>query len=146
VGIVHAGLRYSFAHRLEVSGGADILAKQPSDYDEPVFNAGDLGLRLGLTEKWALWASGSAGPMLGDLGSWADVATVVRARTSIDEPIRFQASLGGAYTRLLYHDGGWPWFVEVVAHGEASLRSPRGEIAGWLGIDYRVAGRAPVRA
>jgi hypothetical protein len=139
VGIFHAGARYSFARRFEVAGGIDLLAKQPSWLDEPVFNSAGLGFRFSLGRKWALWAGGGGGPLLGDLGAWAEAGAGLQARTSIDETIRFQASSGVAGTRLyMGEDSGRPWFTELVSHGEALLRSPRGEIAGWIGVDYRI--------
>lgn len=139
VGIFHAGARYSFAQRFEVSGGIDLLAKQPSYLDEPAWNGGDLGFRFSLGKKWALWAGGAGGPLLADAGAWGDAAAGLQARTSIDETIRFQAAAGVSGTRLFMgEDSGRPWFTELVSHGEALLRAPRGEIAGWIGVDYRV--------
>jgi hypothetical protein len=139
VGIFHAGARYSFARRFEVAGGIDLLAKQPSYLDEPAWNGGDLGLRFSLGHKWALWARGAGGPLLADLGAWGDAAGGLQARTSIDETIRFQAAAGVSGTKLFMgEDRGRPWFTELVSHGEVLLRSPRGEVAGWLGVDYRV--------
>ncbi len=139
VGIFHAGARYSFARRFEVAGGIDLLAKQPSYLDEPAWNGGDLGLRYSLGRKWALWARGAGGPLLGDAGAWGDAAAGLQARTSIDETIRFQAASGISATRLFMgEDSGRPWFTELSTHGEALLRSPRGEVAGWLGVDYRI--------
>lgn len=139
VGIFHGGLRFSFARRFEVAAGFDLLAKQPSYLDEPVWNGGDLGLRYSLGRKWALWARGAGGPLLADAGAWGDGAAGLQARTSIDETIRFQASAGVSGTRLFMgEDSGRPWFTELISHGEALLRSPRGEVAGWIGVDYRV--------
>ena len=139
VGLFRAGARWSFARRFELAGGLDLLAKQPSVLDEPVLQGGDLGLRFGLAEDWALWARGAGGPLLSDLGGWGEVAAGVQARTSLHETIRAQASLGGAATRLFMgEDSGRPWFTEVAGHGELLMRTPRGEMAGWLGVDYRV--------
>ncbi|HEU5061416.1 MAG TPA: hypothetical protein VFU21_33050 [Kofleriaceae bacterium] len=139
VGIFHAGGRLSFARRFEVAAGIDLLAKQPGYLDEPAFNGGDLGVRFSLGKKWALWARGAGGPLLDDAGGWGDAAGGLQARTSIDETIRFQAAAGVSGTRLFMgEDSGRPWFTELVSHGEALLRTPRGEVAGWLGIDYRV--------
>jgi hypothetical protein len=139
VGIFHAGARYSFAQRFEVAAGIDLLAKQPSYLDEPAWGGGNLGFRYSLGRKWALWASGAGGPLLADAGAWGDAAAGLQARTSIDETIRFQASSGVAGTRLFMgEDSGRPWFTELSTHGEALLRSPRGEVAGWLGVDYRI--------
>lgn len=139
VGIFHAGARYSFARRFEVAAGVDLLAKQPSYLDEPAFDGADLGFRYSLGKNWALWAGGGGGPLLDDAGAWGDAAAGLQARTSIDETIRFQASAGVSGTRLFMgEDSGRPWFTELVSHGEALLRTPRGEVAGWLGVDYRV--------
>lgn len=138
VGIFRAAARYSFGRRFEIAAGADLLAKQPSFLDEPIFQGADGALRFSLAPKWALWLRGAGGPLLADEGAWGEAATGAQARTSIDETIHFQASLGGATTRLFAGEDGHPWFVEAVAHGETVLRSPRGEVAGWLGVDYRV--------
>jgi hypothetical protein len=76
---------------------------------------------------------------LNDAGGWGSVALGAQTRKSLHETIRVQAALGGAATRLFMgEDSGRPWFTEVVAHGEALLRTPRGELATWLGVDYRV--------
>ena len=139
VGIFHAGARYSFARRFEVAAGVDLLAKQPSWLDEPAWNGGDLGFRFSLGKNWALWARGAGGPLLADAGAWGEAASGLQARTSIHETIRFQAAAGVSGTRLFMgEDSGRPWFTELVSHGEAVLRAPRGEVAGWLGVDYRV--------
>ncbi len=139
VGIFHAGLRYSFARRFEVAAGFDLLAKQPSYLDEPAWSGGNLGFRFSLGKKWALWALGAGGPLLDDIGAWGEVAAGLQARTQIDETIRFQASSGVSGTRLFMgEDSGRPFFTELSNHGEAVLRSPRGEVAGWIGVDYRI--------
>lgn len=139
VGIFHAGARFSFARRFEVAAGMDLLAKQPSYLDEPAWNGADLGFRYSLGQNWALWARGAGGPLIADAGAWGDTAAGLQARTSIDETIRFQASAGVSGTRLFMgEDSGRPWFTELVSHGEALLRAPRGEVAGWIGVDYRV--------
>ncbi|HLU66397.1 MAG TPA: hypothetical protein VKZ63_08965, partial [Kofleriaceae bacterium] len=137
--VLRANLRHSFARRFEVAGSLDVLAKQPSQLDEPVLQGGSAGLRFALAPGWALWASGSGGPLLGDLGGWGEAGAGLQARTSLHETFRVQASLGGAGTRLFMGEAsGRPWYGEVVGHGEALLRSPRGEMAGWLGVDYRI--------
>jgi hypothetical protein len=138
VGIFRAALRYSFARKLEVAGGIDLLAKQPSFLDEPPFYGADLGLRYGLGRNWAAWLRTAGGPLLADIGAWGEGAAGLQARTSIDDTIRFQASMGLSGTRLFMGDDGRPWFTELVSHGEAIWRTPRGEFAGWLGVDYRV--------
>jgi len=139
LGIFSAGARYSFAKRFELAGGASLLAKQPSYLDEPVFSGGNLALRFALAEKWALWAQGAGGPLLADLGGWGTAATGLQARTRLDRTIQVQAALGGSATKLFMgDDSGRPWFGEVSAHGETVLRTPRGETAGWIGVDYRV--------
>jgi hypothetical protein len=139
VALFHPAVRYSFGERFELAGGIDLLAKQPSYLDEPAWNGGNLGFRFSLGKKWALWASGGAGPLLDDAGAWGSGAGGLQARTSIDETIRFQAAAGVSGTRLyMGEDSGRPWFTELVSHGEALLRAPRGEVAGWLGVDYRV--------
>jgi hypothetical protein len=138
VAIFRATARHSFGGRLEISLGADLLAKQPSFLDEKVFQGADGGARFSLAKSWALWLSGAGGPLLDDRGAWGEAALGLQARTSIDDTIRFQASLGGAATELFAGEAGHPWFVESSAHGEAVLRAPRGEFAGWLGVDYRI--------
>lgn len=139
VGLFQPHVRFSTGGHLELAAAVSLLAKQPSYLDESVFQAGSLGLRYGLGHKWALWATGAGGQLLGDLGNWGSVAGGAQARTSIDRTIRFQASLGGAWTQLYAgEDSGRPWFAEIVAHGETVLRTPRGEVGAWLGVDYRV--------
>lgn len=139
IGIFNAGARYSFAKRFEAYGGFDLLAKQPSYLDEPILTAASGGLRMALGETWALWAQGGGGPLMNDVGAWGSASAGIQKRKSIDETVRFQGSLGSSNTRLFMGDAsGRPWFSEVAAHGEAVLRSPRGEFAGWLGADYRV--------
>ena len=139
VGLFQPHVRYSTGGHIEVAAALSLLAKQPSYLDEPVVQAGSLGLRDGLGHSWALWATGAGGQLLGDAGNWGSLAVGAQARTSIDRTIRFQASLGGAATQLYAgDDSGRPWFAEIVAHGEAVLRSPRGEVGTWLGVDYRV--------
>lgn len=138
VGLFRPAFRLSFAKRLELSGGVDLLVKRPSYAGEPVFYGGDLGLRVGLAEAWALFVRGAAGPMLAGLGAWAEASAGLQARASIDETIRLQGALGGAVTPLFQAEGPAPWFAEVVTHGEVVFRTPRGEVAGWLGADYRV--------
>jgi hypothetical protein len=137
VGLFGAHARYATGGRFEFDGGVSLLAKQPTNAREPIVQGGNLGVRFRLFEKWALWARGAGGPMLADLGAWGEGAAGAQVRTSIDEYVRFQGSLGGAVTRLAVDGGKDPWFAEVSSHGEVLLTWSKNS-GVWLGADYRV--------
>jgi hypothetical protein len=121
-----------------VAAAFDLLAKQPSYLDEPAFDGADLGFRYSLGKNWRCGRrrrrpAARRRRRLGRRGRRSAGAHLDRR----DHPLPGLAGVSG--TRLFMgEDSGRPWFTELVSHGEALLRAPRGEVAGWLGVDYRV--------
>lgn len=131
--------RYSLGGRAEILGGLSLLPKQPSFTDELIWQGGNLGLRVGFGERYAAWAAASGGPLLDDAGFWGSADLGVQARKSVHETLVFQGALGGAATSLFFDQDTEEafWFSEVLASGEVVFREPSGNVALWLGTEFR---------
>jgi hypothetical protein len=129
---VHSHL--SIKGRVEVSLGTTLLPKKPEWTDENPWQGSSAGLRVGFGKRYAAWLRGAGGPNLGENGWWGAATAGFQARKSIHETIVFQGSVGGLGTRLwLDEPNRKAWLAEVGAVGEMIFRTPRSEVAFWLG-------------
>jgi hypothetical protein len=139
VGITRLHGDYSIKGRLELTGGAELLIKEPSASNEAAFQRGDLAARLRLGQSWAISAGAEGGPLMGGAGKWGEAEAMVSAKSLLDElddTLLLEANLGLAATDLLM-DARDPFvFAEIVADAKVELRAPCGMIAGWIGADY----------
>jgi hypothetical protein len=138
VGITRLHGAYSFG-ALELTGGAELLIKEPSASDESAFQRGDLSARLRLADSWAITAAGAGGPLMGGMGKWGEADLLLGGKSLLDELDRtllLEANIGLAGTDLAMN-GATPFLLaEIVADAKVELRAPCGMIAGWIGADY----------
>lgn len=124
--------------RLQVNASASFLPKQPSFTDELVWQSASAGARLGFGSRYALYASGSSGTMLGDNGMWSAASLGVQGRKSLHETTVLEGGVGGGYTGLFVDGVDRPsWVTEAIVRGELIFRVPNGMWAGWLGSEFR---------
>jgi len=133
-------LRYSVAGRVEVLGGASILAKQPSDARNRVLQSAAVGARVGVGKKLAGQALLTGGTLLAGAGLWGTASASLLGRKVVEETLSFQGELGASGTKL-DHDlaaAGAPWFAEIYARAETLIGAPNHIFAAWFGAEYRV--------
>jgi hypothetical protein len=130
-------VHYALANRVELSLAQSFLPKQPSYTDELVWQGGALGARVGFGSRYASWLRFAGGPLLDRQGGWGSASLGFQARKSIDPTIVFQGALGGVGTGLRYDDPReHAWLAEIQTTGEIIFRSPRNEVAFWLGTQF----------
>lgn len=132
--------RYSIKGRAELALGVTLLPKQPSYTDESPWQGTHLGGRVGFGKRYAGWLHLAGGPLLSTAsGYWANTELGIEAKKSIDPSVVFQGGLGGTFTALLYDQATDEsfWMSELAVDGEMIFRAPRGEVAFWLGTQFR---------
>jgi hypothetical protein len=136
--------RLALGGRGELFAGTTLLPKQPSRTGELLWQGSNVGGRVGFGERYAATARAAFGPALGHSGFWGTADVGVEARRSIHPTLRFQGLLGGSATTLFLEgrpDSGTAdrrlGFGEVVVDGEVVFRMPNGEVAVWLGTQFR---------
>jgi hypothetical protein len=136
--LVGVHTHYSVKGRLELSLGASFLPKQPSYTDELVWQGAGLGVRIGFGKRYAAWIRGGIGPLLDRQGEWGSGSLGVQARKSIHEVVVFQGSVSGAGTGLRFDEGPEEkaWLAEASVVGELIFRTPRNEVAFWMGTQF----------
>jgi hypothetical protein len=127
--------RWTVANRLELSGGIDLLSKQPDDRRDTVFQAGDLGVKVATSRRTAFTAGTAAGPTMGDDGAWGRASVGAVHRSPIERVLALQISGGGEATALRQDGMGRRWLAELAFASQLVLHTPRGEAALWGGVD-----------
>jgi hypothetical protein len=138
VALFRASARRSFSDALELYLDTKLLAKQPSDTDELVWQGSGVAVRGALGRHFAAGLGAGGGPLLGDAGYYWSVHPQLFAKATPDRHLRFLMSLGTSFTFLELGepiDDRW-WFEDVGAGFEAQLGG--GDGACWVGIDYAV--------
>lgn len=139
VGLVRARLRATASRRIEAFAALDLLAKQPGYLDEPVTQGATIGLKIGVSRKWALSTGVSGGPALADAGFWGSGGTTMIYRAHPDETLSFQGSVGAGATALALDDAAEnPWLAEASVGGTIMIHSPNGWFGTWLGAGLSV--------
>jgi hypothetical protein len=103
--VSRAGLRKSFGGKAEVAVGIDLLPKQPSDTDENVFQAADLGLQYGIGRKSAVYVGLGGGPLTHRHAVLTTAGAGLERRAIVHDTLSFQLGLGGNLSNLAF-DGG----------------------------------------
>jgi hypothetical protein len=137
MGLARLRARRAFGNWLEFFAGTQLLAKQPSHTDEPIWQGGTAGLRLAFAERYAWVLGGKGGPMLNDAGWWWQLAPSLMVKPEIADSVRFVLALGNAFTVLDYSTSERLfWLEELSAHAEVQA-GERGS-GGWIAFDYDV--------
>lgn len=138
VGLLRTRVRYTASRRIELHAAVDVLAKQPAYSDSSPFQGATAGMKVAVSRRWALAASASGGPTLGDDGLWGDGATAVVFRSHPDQTLSFQVAAGAKATALRFDDGPDPWLTEATAGGNVMLHTPNGWFGFWIGANLAV--------
>jgi hypothetical protein len=131
------GLSRAFGERLELSGGATFLPKQPSFTNDSAWQGSTLAARVGFGKRYALDLAASGGRIVSKKGYWAQGGASVSARKSLDETLVLEGAVGGNYTSLFEDDRAKAsWLAEVGIRGQITFRVPNGMAAAWLATAY----------
>lgn len=136
-GILTLHGRYSFG-RAEIGVAADLLIKQPSFFNEPVYQGGSVDLRVGLRNQVAGALLLSGGPLTGDKGLWGGVDLAFQSKKTIHETLVFQGQVGGGYTHLALDGTDDAWFAETTIGATTLLRVPNGMFGMYVGSALRI--------
>lgn len=132
--------RYAIKGRAELALGVNLLPKQPSFTDESPWQGANLGARVGFGKRFAGWLHLAGGPLLStSSGYWLNSELGIEAKKSIDPSVVFQGGLGGTATALVFDESTDEsfWMSELAVDGEMIFRAPQGEVAFWLGTQFR---------
>ena len=113
--VASAGLRHGFGGKAELAGGIDLLPKQPSDTDENVFQAANLGVQYAIGKKGAAAVGVAGGPVSGRDGLWTTTSVSLQRRSIVHDTLSFQLGLGGDLTNLRFDDDSAATLGEVTA-------------------------------
>ncbi|MBK9034586.1 MAG: hypothetical protein IPL61_25515 [Myxococcales bacterium] len=138
VGLVRARVRYTAARRVELFGSIDALAKQPAYADSAPLQGITAGLKVAVSRAWALSATASGGPTLGDDGQWGTGGTAVVYRSHPDQTLSFQVAGGASATALRMDATPDQWLTELTAGGQIMFHTPNGWWGTWLGASIAV--------
>lgn len=130
--------RLAFQERFELAGSATFLPKQPSFTDELLWQSASLGGRVGFGHRYAAFATGAGGVLLDERGLWAGADAGLQARKSLHQTLLVEGTFAGSGTSLFEDQRDQAsWLTEVVAGGELIFRDPFGNVAGWVGTEFR---------
>lgn len=139
--LARVGVRYSLLDRVEIFGATTIVAKQPGDVDESVWQHADLMLRSQRLGPLTLSATGTLGRLMGDAGLTWSAGGRVAARKPFNELATLEGAIGGGVTSLRFDaaaGGARPWFADVTARAELQFRfCSRCTAMMWLGVGFR---------
>ncbi|MBK9030280.1 MAG: hypothetical protein IPL61_02890 [Myxococcales bacterium] len=136
--ILRLHTRWTAGRRVELSGSADLLAKQPDSRTDFLFQGGALGLKIATSRATAISAGLAGGPTMGDDGFWGSVGTGVIHRSRIEQFLAFQYGGGASATALRMGDADPVWQAGLAASSELVFHTPRGEWALWFGFDLEL--------
>ncbi len=139
-------VRASVARWLELSGQTTLLVKHSESMDEPVWQGGELGVRIPFGSVFAGTVRLGGGPLMFHSGKfWAEESSLM-AKLPANEWMRFELRAGYLLTALRYSGAatGSSSIHEVMGHAEVQFGAEGG--GAWLGIDYYVPVASTTRA
>lgn len=125
--------------RAELFGGVDLLPKQPSASDEPTWQSGLLGARIGLGKTLSAYARAQGGPALARDGWWLTGEAAAQAKVALAERFLFwESTLGATHTQLFPEadERRRLWQTELLAQTGIALRDKDGVFASWLSFGF----------
>jgi len=131
--------RWSLFGKLEISGSADFLPKQPSFSDEHAWQSAGGAIRAPLGERAAIMISGGGGHLLDHAGAWSREALGLEWKKPIDpEFLNFdvQAGVDGVTLSAPHTQGAE--LTELSVQTSALFHAPNGSCGAWLGIGYAI--------
>lgn len=133
-----AGARYSLFSKLELSGSASFLAKQPSSTDEKPWQSATIGLRTPLGKRMAIAVNGGTGHLIDHQGRWISESISLQWRKPIEEILTFDVAGGVEGIGISDPDSTNAFMTEVSTTASALFREPHGHWGAWIGIGYAI--------
>lgn len=131
-------VRWAFATAFEVYAVPALLPKQPSHFDEPLFQGMSGGFRAAIVDNFAATVGAAAGPLLGEAGHYFQSGPNLAYRPALDRDLRFELSAGDSLTAITFSSGaGGTLYLHELQSGFSVLVGDRSG-GGWLGFDYSV--------
>jgi hypothetical protein len=138
VGLLRLRARRSFGKGFELYAGTQLLAKQPSTTDEPVWQGGLIGARTEFAKGFASSLTAGGGPLLGDSGWWWQAEPSLMAKAKVTRHVRFVLNMGTSLTVIDRDERTEQpfWLEELAAGAEAQLGDRDGGL--WVRLDYHL--------
>ena len=131
--------RWSLFGKLEISGSADFLPKQPSFTDERPWQSAGGAVRAPLGDRSAITLSGGGGHLLDHTGMWSREALAIEWKKPIDpEFLAFDVQGGIDGVTLSAPRARGAVITELSVQTSALFHAPHGECGAWLGIGYAI--------
>jgi hypothetical protein len=132
--------------RVELFGGLDLLAKQPSTTDDQLWQSALLGARLQGKGALSGYLRAQLGPGLSRDGAWLTAEAAAQARISLTkDTLYWESTVGATYTQLFPSAAEKKpfWLTELLAKTGVAVRDNRGIFATWLtfGFHFPVVAR-----
>ncbi len=128
--------RWSLHKRFELSGGVELLPKQPSYTDEKAFQSASLGIRTPLGQRAAVGIAGAGGHLLNHSGMWLQQALVVEWRKEIAQVVHFDLGLGASNIALTAPGADSAFLTEGTIAFRVVAHAPNNIWGGWIGFAY----------
>ncbi|MCW5803171.1 MAG: hypothetical protein KIT31_12365 [Deltaproteobacteria bacterium] len=127
--------RWSLFSRLEISGSATFLPKQPSYTGEKPWQSLGVGLRSPLGKRTAVALTGGGGHLLSHAGMWTRQAMTLELRKPIARGLTFDVT-GGVGGITLTAPRSSSAFITEVAVSTSALFDIDGKWGSWIGLGY----------
>lgn len=139
VAMIRPYLRISIHDDVEISGEADILAKQTVG-ENSVVQSGSLSVIYGLGSHYALYLQGTSGSLYNRKGNFLGGSVGLMARKKIEDFLMFEGDFSGGLTELVDEsDRAKVDFAEVSAGGKIVGMTPghhKYGAGGWIGARF----------
>ncbi len=137
VGLLRLRGRRSFNDWLEIYAGTSLLAKQPADWNEAIWQGAQVGARMVFTDGLAAKLGGGGGPLFEERGHFWQLTPELQFKYNADHLLRFDLGLGSNTLVIdARADTETFWLEELVSHAETQFGDHHG--AFWVRLDYAV--------
>ena len=137
VGLLRLRGRRSFTDWMEIYLASSLLAKQPGEWHESIWQDAQGGVRLAFADHFAARLGGGGGPLFEERGYWWRGSPELQAKASASRLLRFDLGLGSTTTVVKgkANEGAF-WLEELSVHAETQFGA--GDGAFWVRLDYSV--------
>jgi hypothetical protein len=122
--------------RAEFYGGLDLLPKQPSFTDEPVFEGAHAGVLVRLPHHLGFDARLDEGALENGAGIYGGARAGLIGRRIVHEVLAYEGEVSASWTPLRFDQGARASLTEVTANGSIVFRAPDGIAAAWVGFGF----------
>ncbi len=137
VGLLRLRARRSFSDWFELYAATSVLAKQPTAWDEAIWQGARGGARLAFADHFAFRLGAAGGRLFETRGHYWQAEPELQLKADVDQLLRFELGLGSTTTVMnASTNAAALWLSEVNSHAEMQFGSTSG--AFWVGLDYAV--------